>query len=98
MRVQCFLMLVMMNNVTSHADDHVTVGVYLATRLQQLGSAHLFGLPGDFNLSLLDEMLTVPGLEWVGSGNELNAAYAADGYARVGRRLGALVTTYGVGE
>ena len=75
-----------------------TIGAYLATRLVQLGVGHLFGLPGDFNLTLLDEMLQVPGLEWVGSTNELNAAYAADGYARVGRRVGALVTTYGVGE
>ncbi len=75
-----------------------SVGAHLATRLVQLGVGHLFGLPGDFNLALLDEMLPVPGLEWVGSTNELNAAYAADGYARVGRRVGAFVTTYGVGE
>ncbi|BCW36022.1 alpha-keto-acid decarboxylase [Arthrobacter sp. StoSoilA2] len=72
--------------------------MYLATRLVQCGVHHLFGLPGDFNLSLLDEMLTVDELTWVGSTNELNAAYAADGYARAGRKLGALSTTYGVGE
>ncbi|TCK21154.1 alpha-keto acid decarboxylase family protein [Pseudonocardia endophytica] len=80
--------------------DHprTTVGAYLATRLVQLGADHLFGLPGDFNLSLLDEMLTVDGLDWVGSTNELNASYAADGFARVGRRVGAFLTTYGVGE
>lgn len=75
-----------------------TVGRYLATRLRQLGAHHVFGLPGDFNLNLLDEIASVEGLTWVGSSNELNAAYAADGYARVGRRIGALVTTYGVGE
>src|SRR3984893_1714218 len=75
-----------------------TVVAYLATRLVQLGVTHLFGLPGDFNLTLLDEMLTVEGIAWSGSTNELNAAYTADGYARVGRRPGALVTTYGVGE
>lgn len=80
--------------------DHpaTTVGGHLAARLVQLGADHLFGLPGDFNLSLLDEMLAVDGLCWVGSTNELNAAYAADGFARVGRRVGAFVTTYGVGE
>jgi TPP-dependent 2-oxoacid decarboxylase len=75
-----------------------TVGSYLATRLVQLGVTHLFGLPGDYNLTLLDEMLAVEGIDWSGSTNELNAAYTADGYARVGRRPGALVTTYGVGE
>lgn len=76
----------------------VTVGQYLATRLVQQGADHVFGLPGDFNLSLLDQMTTVEGFTWVGSTNELNAAYAADGYARLKRGLGALVTTFGVGE
>ncbi|SMQ57666.1 thiamine pyrophosphate-binding protein [Agreia sp. VKM Ac-1783] len=79
-------------------DGFVSVGQYLATRLLQLGVRHVFGLPGDFNLNLLDEMATVEGIEWVGSSNELNAAYSADGYARVGRCAGALVTTFGVGE
>jgi pyruvate decarboxylase len=37
------------------------------------------------------------GLFWVGNTNELNAGYAADGYSRV-KGLGALVTTFGVGE
>jgi indolepyruvate decarboxylase len=36
-------------------------------------------------------------LEWVGCCNELNAAYAADGYARV-RGIAAVCTTFGVGE
>ena len=75
-----------------------TVGRYLAARLQQLDCRHLFGLPGDFNLNLLDEMLADRGIAWQWAANELNAAYAADGYARVGRSVGALVTTYGVGE
>ncbi|GAA0310378.1 alpha-keto acid decarboxylase family protein [Kineococcus aurantiacus] len=76
----------------------VTVGQYLARRLLELGGNHLFGLPGDFNLALLDEMLDTSGLTWVGSTNELNAAYAADAYARTTRGVAALVTTYGVGE
>jgi len=79
-------------------EGRVSVGQYLATRLLQLGVRHVFGLPGDFNLNLLDEMATVDGIEWVGSSNELNAAYSADGYARIGRHAGALVTTFGVGE
>ncbi len=28
-------------------------------------------------------MCTEPGMRWINCGNELNAAYAADGYARV---------------
>jgi TPP-dependent 2-oxoacid decarboxylase len=80
------------------ATTTTTVGSYLATRLVQLGVSHLFGLPGDYNLTLLDELLSVEGIDWSGSTNELNAAYTADGYARVGRRPGALVTAHGVGE
>jgi TPP-dependent 2-oxoacid decarboxylase len=80
------------------ATTTTTVGSYLATRLVQLGVTHLFGLPGDYNLTLLDELLAVEGIDWSGSTNELNAAYTADGYARVGRRPGAVVTAHGVGE
>ena len=37
------------------------------------------------------------GLSWVGNCNELNAGYAADGYARV-KGISAIITTFGVGE
>ena len=61
----------------------------------------VFGVPGDFTLKALDH-LPAAGVRFVGCCNELNAAYAADGYARVrqhqGRGMGALFTTYGVGE
>jgi TPP-dependent 2-oxoacid decarboxylase len=76
---------------------YISVAGYLATRLQQLGVDHLFGLPGDYNLALIDALLAASTLEWVGCAHELNAGYAADGYARV-RGLGAVVTTFGVGE
>jgi Thiamine pyrophosphate enzyme, N-terminal TPP binding domain len=36
-------------------------------------------------------------IRWIGCSNELDAAYAADGYARV-RGCSMLLTTYGVGE
>jgi indolepyruvate decarboxylase len=36
-------------------------------------------------------------MKWIGCANELNAAYAADGYARI-RGAAMLATTYGVGE
>ena len=75
----------------------VTVAEYLGRRLLQAGVEHVFGVPGDFNLDLLDGLATVEGLRWVGSANELGAGYAADAYARR-RGLGVLVTTYGVGE
>lgn len=69
---------------------------YLFTRLRQLGVSAIHGVPGDYNLELLD-YVKPSGLVWVGNANELNAAYAADGYARI-KGIGAVVTTFGVGE
>ncbi|SUB15665.1 Indole-3-pyruvate decarboxylase [Pantoea agglomerans] len=74
-----------------------TVGDYLLTRLQEIGVKHLFGVPGDYNLQFLDRVIAHPAISWVGCANELNAAYAADGYARC-NGAGALLTTFGVGE
>jgi pyruvate decarboxylase len=74
----------------------VTVAEYLFQRLHQLGVRSVHGVPGDYNLVALD-YLSPSGLSWVGSVNELNAAYAADGYARV-KNMSALITTFGVGE
>ncbi|KLA26356.1 alpha-keto acid decarboxylase family protein [Bacillus cereus] len=74
-----------------------TVSTYLLDRLSELGIEHIFGVPGDYNLAFLDDVLTHENIEWVGNCNELNAAYAADGYARI-KGIGALITTFGVGE
>jgi pyruvate decarboxylase len=73
-----------------------TVGRYLAARLEQIGLRHYFVVPGDYNLVLLDELLKNKSLEQVGCCNELNASYAAEGYARV-NGCGAVVTTFNVG-
>ena len=74
----------------------ITIGSYLLARLHQLGVNSVFGVPGDYNLRLLDKVAP-EGLHWIGNCNELNAAYAADGYARI-KRLAVLVTTFGLGE
>ena len=74
-----------------------TIGNYLIRRLQESGIAHIFGMPGDYNLGFLEQVLAHDGIEWIGACNELNAAYAADGYARV-NGTGALLVTYGVGD
>ncbi|EGI6446933.1 alpha-keto acid decarboxylase family protein [Salmonella enterica subsp. enterica serovar Reading] len=74
-----------------------TVADYLLDRLAGCGIGHLFGVPGDYNLQFLDHVIDHPTLRWVGCANELNAAYAADGYARMSG-TGALLTTFGVGE
>ena len=68
------------------------IGHFLNQRLTALGIQHVFGVPGDFNLSYLEQIEEHDALEFVGNCNELNAAYAADGYARV-HGFSALVTT-----
>ncbi len=76
--------------------SEITVAEYLLTRLKEIGIDHLFGVPGDFVLGFFNQVLKSD-LKYVGTCNELNAAYAADGYARI-RGIGAFSTTYGVGE
>lgn len=74
-----------------------TIGDYLLDRIAELGITEMFGVPGDYNLHFLDHVVNHNKLRWIGSANELNAGYAADGYARI-RGAAALLTTYGVGE
>ncbi len=74
-----------------------TIGDFLLRRLKEVGLVHVFGVAGDFNLELLEQLESTSDLEWVGCCNELNAAYAADGYGRT-HGIAALITTYGVGE
>lgn len=74
-----------------------TVGTYLAARLEQIGLRHYFAVPGDYNLVLLDELLRNPQLQMISCCNELNAGYAADGYARATGGAAAVVVTFSVG-
>lgn len=76
--------------------EQIDLAKYLFTRLQQLGVGSIHGVPGDYNLTALD-YIEPAGLHWVGNANELNAGYAADGYARV-KGISALITAFGVGE
>jgi len=76
-------------------NEQYTVSRYLLHRLQEIGIKHLFGVPGDYNLDFLDDVMDSP-IKWIGNCNELNAGYAADGYARL-NGIGAAVVTYGVG-
>ncbi|KAB8200962.1 hypothetical protein P875_00010780 [Aspergillus parasiticus SU-1] len=74
----------------------IDVAEYLFRRLREVGVRAVHGVPGDYNLVALD-YLPKCDLHWVGNCNELNAGYAADGYARI-NGMSALVTTFGVGE
>ena len=74
-----------------------TVIEYVLGRLRDIGISDIFGVPGDFAFPVQDAIVGHPDINWIGCCNELNAAYAADGYARI-RGVGAVSTTYGVGE
>ena len=60
-----------------------TVVQHVLSRLYELGVKDVFGVPGDFAFPINDAVCSDPRLRWIGSCNELNAAYAADGYARI---------------
>ena len=76
---------------------NLTVVEYVISRLADLGIDRAFGVPGDYAFPIDDAIESSGRMKWVVCANELNASYAADGYAR---RRGAaiLTTTYGVGE
>src|SRR5277367_2160802 len=70
---------------------------YIVARLADEGIAHCFGVAGDYAFPICDAVDSSPRVKWVGCANELNASYAADGYARI-RGASMLATTYAVGE
>lgn len=74
-----------------------TVIKYLLNSLYDLGIHDIFGVAGDYAFPIEDTVCNSERMRWIGNCNELNAAYAADGYARV-KGIAALSTTFGVGE
>lgn len=77
--------------------EQITLGRYLFEKIKEVGVHSIFGVPGDFNLALLDHIKEVDNLRWIGNANELNAGYEADGYSRI-NGFACLITTFGVGE
>lgn len=73
-----------------------TVGQYLVDRLHQIGIEHLFAIPGDYCAEWIQDYVEPGPIQRIGSTNELNAGYAADGYARQ-NGVGAVCVTYSVG-
>ena len=75
---------------------NLTVVEYVINRLADLGIDRAFGVPGDYSFPIDYAIEFSSRMKLVVCANELNAAYAADGYAR--RRGAALLTTtYAVG-
>lgn len=85
--------------------ENIPLGEYLFLRICQANPRlkSIFGIPGDFNLNLLEHLYSKSVAEdkqirFINLCNELNASYTADGYAKVINGLAVLITTYGVGE
>ena len=73
----------------------VTIGQYLIERLGALGVEHIFGIPGDYILTLY-KLIDESPIKLVGMTREDNAGFAADAYARI-HGLGCICVTYCVG-
>ena len=73
-----------------------TVGRYLVDRLAQLGLEHLFSIAGDYSIEWVNSYVERSKIQVIEEVNELNAGYAADGYARL-KGIGALCVTYSAG-
>lgn len=72
-----------------------TIGSILLERLYQLGLRHIFGIPGDYVLSLYKLIEQSP-IRHIGTTREDCAGFAADAYARL-NGIGAACVTYCVG-
>lgn len=72
-----------------------TVADYLLTRLKQLGVTDVFQIPGDYVRNFTQALEHFDGINTIGAANELDAAYAADAYART-RGLAAVSLQFGV--
>ena len=81
----------------SGAVKATSVADYIVERLAAEGIDHCFGVAGDYVFPICDAVDSSAKVKWIGCSNELNASYAADGYARI-RGAAMLATTYGVGE
>jgi indolepyruvate decarboxylase len=86
---------------TPDLDGHSTtpaatsIGQYIIDRLHAMGVDHIFGIPGDYVLTLY-KMLEESPIQVVGMTREDNAGFAADAYARI-KGLGCVCVTYCVG-
>lgn len=76
----------------------ITLSDYILYRLKELHVETVFGIPGDYVLPFFDRLLDGDhGVQHIGTCNELNAAYCADGYAKL-HGFGAAAVTFGPGS
>ena len=76
--------------------EKFTVGQYMVDRLDELGLRNLFSIAGDYSIEWVNSYVEKSRIQVIEEVNELNAGYAADGYARL-NGIGALCVTYSAG-
>ena len=72
-----------------------TIGSAVLDRLHRLGVRHIFGIPGDYVLSLF-QLIEASPMKHIATTREDCAGFAADAYARI-NGIGAVCVTYCVG-
>ncbi len=75
--------------------ESYTIGTLLLDRLYKLGLGHIFGIPGDYVLTLFKLIEESP-IRHIGTTREDCAGFAADAYARI-HGIGGACVTYCVG-
>jgi TPP-dependent 2-oxoacid decarboxylase len=75
--------------------ESYTIGTLLLDRLYKLGLHHIFGIPGDYVLTLFKLIEESP-IRHIGTTREDCAGFAADAYARI-HGIGGACVTYCVG-
>jgi indolepyruvate decarboxylase len=59
--------------MSNNPGQRMRIGDFLLRRLEEAGVRHLFGVPGDYNLELLQQLQDTGALKWIGTCSELNA-------------------------
>ncbi|MBB6283472.1 thiamine pyrophosphate-dependent enzyme [Geobacillus subterraneus] len=65
--------------------------------VKQEGVSHLFGVPGESYLPLLDALYDEPTLQFISARHEGGAAFMAEAYAKASGKPGVVLATRGVG-
>ena len=76
-------------------NNSYTIGTLLLDRLHKMGLHHIFGIPGDYVLTLF-KLLEESPIRHIGTTREDCAGFAADAYARI-HGIGGACVTYCVG-
>jgi thiamine pyrophosphate-dependent acetolactate synthase large subunit-like protein len=69
--------------ITKQVKNNTNIGYFISKILLENGINTFFGVPSDLNMPFLDTV--IPYIKFISCRNELNASYAAEGFARTKR-------------